>query len=94
MINISHISWKYLQTQGIGAEKVGMLIANLQNLGLIPLPQINKFLRRASLQIVNPQFLMVNPQITNRKFLGCYSPLNANPQVFHQQDSKDETPFL
>jgi hypothetical protein len=65
MIKISNISWKYLQTQGIGAEKVGMLIGNLQNLGLIPLPQIRKFLRRASLQIANPQILMVHPKIAN-----------------------------
>ncbi len=44
-------------------------IENPQILGLIPLSQIRKFHRYASLQIENSQILMINPQIGIRKFL-------------------------
>jgi hypothetical protein len=41
-------------------------IENPQILGLIPLSQIRQFHRYASLQIANPQILMINPQISTK----------------------------
>jgi hypothetical protein len=60
-------------------------IANPQILRIIPLLQIRKFLRSARPQIANPQFFMINPQITNLQFTNVCHSANGKSANFHHR---------